>query len=316
LLAISQSQKRREKRLSGQAADYQDDPAARVAEHQAHLSIHSHKTTSIDKCLEALVLTTLCWADMFAFYGSRNVARERFSVAQRKQRTIAHVLEQIVPAAERHNTIVVLGSARFATSMKGSRSTPIRLLVRELSKVCRVVLVDEYFTTQMCSGCNLVGVGSASSPVFTNKCDAEKDPSESKQPLRPASGLRRCFASPIQTSKPHHVHHPTITMASFKRTHEPAHELRRREQQESRRAAKIIAYPPLAAVFDNSNQKRKYSPTSTVIHGLKQCTHCGSYWSRDVGASRNIGWVFIGLWVSGERPVHLRRHTPPPPPTP
>ena len=57
------------------------------------------------------------------------------------------------------------------------------------------------------------------------------------------------------------------------------------------------------------------------LDGLKQCVHCGRYWNRDVGAARNIGWVFVGLWVSGIRPSHLRRHptnvpasaAPPPP---
>jgi len=33
--------------------------------------------------------------------------------------------------------------------------------------------------------------------------------------------------------------------------------------------------------------------------------HCGRFWNRDLNAARNIGWVFLGTWLDGRRPVRL-----------
>jgi hypothetical protein len=37
----------------------------------------------------------------------------------------------------------------------------------------------------------------------------------------------------------------------------------------------------------------------------------GRFWNRDLNAARNIGWVYIGVWLHGVRPVHLRRPSGP-----
>jgi len=49
----------------------------------------------------------------------------------------------------------------------------------------------------------------------------------------------------------------------------------------------------------------RFNPLRAAIHGLKQCVHCGRFWNRDLNAARNIGWVFLGTWLDGRRPVHL-----------
>jgi len=49
----------------------------------------------------------------------------------------------------------------------------------------------------------------------------------------------------------------------------------------------------------------RFNPLRAAIHGLKQCVHCGRFWDRDLNAARNIGWVFLGTWLDGRRPVHL-----------
>jgi hypothetical protein len=297
-------------------AAQKDEAARKVAAHMAHMSLHSAKTSSVAGCLSSLLYMTHCWADMFSFYGSRNSARTRFSSFQKKQRLIADIIEKLAPASERADTIIILGSAKFACSVKGAQSTPIGMLVKELSRVRRVVLVNEYFTTQMCSGCNLQGVGQASSHSVSDTYDKQTVLDGNGAPvasrLKPTSHLR--FSPSDNLHKRNHAHHPTLSMASFMRTMEPAGVRKRREKRECAAAALAVRLrPPDAPPFPSPSplpvrrKKKHHNPLSRAIHGLKQCMHCGRYWERDFGAARNIGWVFVGLWVCGVRPPHLRR---------
>jgi len=285
----------RQKRLQGRLVRMKDDnlqphhndPAPLVATHIANLSRYSPKTASVDVCRIALNLVTMAWDDMFSFYGSRNVTYGRLRTAQKKQRLVADMIEKLAPESEKHNTIIVLGSARFATATKGAQSSPIGYLMKELSKVRRVVLVDEYFTTQMCSGCNLSGVGSASSTRaehLVTKADSEKDdPGISKYPLSATSRLKRHFTSVLGKTgkiKSNHLAHPTAPMASFKRTLEPQHERFLRQKRLASRAAAAVAavaaQHPLAAPpylpLPLPPPVVVHTSCSRVIHGLKQCT--------------------------------------------
>jgi len=71
--------------------------------------------------------------------------------------------------------------------------------------------------------------------------------------------------------------------------------------------ARIPKKPP--DVRDLSQEQRKLTSCTytSIVHGLKQCVHCGRYWNRDVSAARNIGWCFLSLCLTGQRPPHLRR---------
>jgi len=71
------------------------------------------------------------------------------------------------------------------------------------------------------------------------------------------------------------------------------------------REAKQALFPPDPG--DSMRRRRNFDPLAVAIHGLKQCIHCGRYWNRDVNAARNIGWVFVSMWLQGERSVHLQR---------
>jgi len=272
----------------------------RVAQHMDHLSKHSPKTSSPDACLQHLLYASgACWDDMFAFHGSRNAARNRFRSDQKRQRLVSNLIEHLAPEHLKSDSIIVLGSATFATSMKGSQSTPIGRLIKELAKRRRIVLVDEYFTTQMCSGCNVSGIGPRHSRMF-HKHEITAVSCGYAYGLRSKSTL--CIQKPSISTKIHHVNHPTRAMASFKRTCESASMRARRIDRETQRA---ILFPP----DPGKPARRPFDPLSAPLHGLKQCTHCRRFWNRDLNAARNIGWVFFGLWFEGVRPVHLRRHS-------
>jgi hypothetical protein len=51
------------------------------------------------------------------------------------------------------NTVVAFGGARFAVTWKGMEATPVRGLLQELRRRNKVILVDEYHTTNMSCCC-------------------------------------------------------------------------------------------------------------------------------------------------------------------
>lgn len=178
-------------------------------------------------------------------------------------------------------------------STLGSQATPIGRLIKELAKSRRILLVDEFFTTKMCSGCNLSGIGTRHSRMFDN-------PTAST--LSHGYTLRSTSALQIKTTVPpqRHKNHPTCAMATCRRTIEPADMKERRERREEKRA---ILFPP----DPGRPTRRSFDLLSVAIHGIRHCVHCGRFWNRDLNAARNIGWVFIGVWMEGERPAHLQR---------
>jgi len=152
---------------------------------------------------------------MFAMHGSSNAARDRFRSASKRQRQVAKLIERLVPEHDKANSIIVIGSAKFAKSMRGSQTSPVGLLIKEIAKRRRVILVNEYFTTQMCSGCHLGSL----------RCDHRQHqvfpaPLHASLPsVRPHSSLR--FLGTPRKALLLHAKHPTRSMANFARTRVP-----------------------------------------------------------------------------------------------
>jgi len=250
--------------------------AARVKHHQEQLSLHSIKSSRPDDCMANLLLVRSCWDDMFAFYGSKSAAREQFSSEQKRRSLIDRFIQEIAPEHLKHDTIIVLGAAKFATSFKGTQSSPIGMLVKEIAKVRRVVLMDEYDTTAMCSGCNLHGVGRFEDdiglfvPPFDKNAPANNKGSE-LHPLRPKSCLQVVPVSLKTKRKPHQLQHPTAPMVSFRRTVEPKRQKTRRLKNEMKWGANPLPPKPPDPGIMKKNKKTR-CPLSGRIHGLKQCS--------------------------------------------
>jgi hypothetical protein len=196
----------------------------------------------------------------------------------------------------RNTSIIVMGSATFATSMKGTQATPVARLIKEIAKVRRVVFVNEYFTTQMCSGCNLEGLGERSSA----QCDKARVDGCTQYPLRPNSMLKK--NDYVASKKSNHLTHPTISMQSLYRTCETRSMRERREQkdQKGQQTAKWALRPPDpggpggppdASMAQETPVPRasSYNPLSRPIHGLKQCVHCGRFWVRASTRTQQCG---------------------------
>mmetsp|Transcript_1004 Transcript_1004/g.1425 ORF Transcript_1004/g.1425 Transcript_1004/m.1425 type:complete len:270 (-) Transcript_1004:9-818(-) len=231
---------------------------------------------------------------MLAFYGSRNCVRQRFSCMQRKQRLIDSLIEKLVPIKHIHETVVIVGSACFATTFRNSRATPVAMLIKELAKRRRVLLMDEYFTTQMCSGCNIHLPGRKDTSCEVHMSCEHAIPIRKYYKLRsvesrPPSSTsnkrnvkKQLAPSPASKTTPHSA----ICMPSFIR---------------------IPLKPPDPRDPPLEQGKHTSHTYTSIVHGLKQCVHCGRYWNRDVSAARNIGWCFLSLCLTGQRPPHLRR---------
>jgi len=242
-------------------------------------------------------------------HGSTNAARDQFRSASKRQRQVANLIERLVPEHDKANSIIVIGSAQFAKSMRGSQTSPVGLLIKEIAKRRRVVLVDEYFTTQMCSGCHLGGLrcGHHQHQVFPAQVPAKLSS------LRPTSSLR--FLGTPKNFFILHPKHPTRAMANFARTSVPAAMQVRLDARKAKQevfanlmVARGLRPPdPGGGAAGAGGAPNQFNPLRGAIHGLKQCVHCGRFWGRDLNAARNIGWVFLGAWLDGLRPVHLRR---------
>ena len=258
--------------------------AAKVKRHQEDLSKHSIKSSNPESCLQHLLLVRRCWKDMFSFYGSRNAARDQFWSEQSRRSLIDQLIQALAPEHLKKTTIIVLGAAKFATSFKGAQSTPIGMLAKEIAKVRRVVLMDEYNTTLMCSGCNLHGVGlSTEQHELYDRNNPSDNRGCEKYPLWGDSKLRAAPLGPKARQKPHQVHHPTSAMMSFRRTVVPKHErirceTRLQKQKTTSLLSGVWTHVPDPKPPDPGDvDKALQAILSRPIHGLKQCTHCGRY---------------------------------------
>ncbi len=94
------------------------------------------------------------------FYGKRELRRIKFTNHIKKQKTINEVCKRITGKQHvkdrRADCIVGFGnwSARNNPIRAGERVGPVVYLRQELAKWCTVVVIDEYKTSQRCSGCN------------------------------------------------------------------------------------------------------------------------------------------------------------------
>ena len=124
-------------------------PDLRVEEADPERSL---KRTSLPLLVRAVSLRLRALDEVHAFYGAKRWARLKFDVATHKQRTLDAIANKLCPT-DQHT--VAFGAAKFAAGMKGQKPGPVTLVRDHLirKKPGRVVLVDEYNTSKMCSAC-------------------------------------------------------------------------------------------------------------------------------------------------------------------
>jgi hypothetical protein len=89
---------------------------------------------------------------LLEFYGERKWSRMRWKTYINKQKAYDEICKRITSNDKR--TIVAFGNGGFSSSSKGHAPGPVKQLLWELRKRCRVRTVDEYRTSKTCSLCN------------------------------------------------------------------------------------------------------------------------------------------------------------------
>lgn len=133
------------------------------------LSINSLKTSSYKEISKRMEVHVKHNKLLHRVYGSRNHARKKFKMLRLKQSFYDTIVDKI---AKDENTIVVVGSAKFATTRVGLSANPIAKIMKKLQEKRRVVLTPEPFTTKRCSNCkdiNCDTVSGVSKTLKTNR---------------------------------------------------------------------------------------------------------------------------------------------------
>ena len=90
---------------------------------------------------------------VFRIYGHRDLANDKFYRYRRKQQCLERMARELV-AHEPPDTVIAFGNGQFPTSYRGARAGPGSSLAKFLSRRMRVVMVDEFRTSLICSECH------------------------------------------------------------------------------------------------------------------------------------------------------------------
>jgi hypothetical protein len=204
-------------------------------------------------------------------YGSKQECRRRFWSYQKKQKAIKDIINNICPEKQKDKTIIAFGGAKFAVTGKGLEATPVRGLLQELSRKRKVILVDEYKTTQIshcCKSDTLVYKGPISKKKLKDRMNKQYD-TESRSGI-----LRQRYKY-------------DFTTCNFNNMKKTLAKTKKRYKYET--ITPDTAYP------------------YQMIHGLRQCKHCARFLNRDMNAATNIGECFIQQYTTGTRHAAFTR---------
>jgi hypothetical protein len=92
------------------------------------------------------------WNALWKHYGDAWWGRERFHSSIQKEKTLAKIANKLL--GNNRKKIAVFGNAVFNSTMKGLPPAPVKAVRDYVARFGRVILVDEYLTSKMCScGC-------------------------------------------------------------------------------------------------------------------------------------------------------------------
>ena len=86
------------------------------------------------------------------FYGKPQYRRLCFDQYCRKKKAMYKICERITNGNKR--TLVAFGNAGFSSTSRGFAPGPVKEFREELRKHCKVIEVDEFRTSQLCSKCS------------------------------------------------------------------------------------------------------------------------------------------------------------------
>ena len=117
-------------------------------------------------------------ARVLAFYGCVGQRRRAFNVLGRSQRGLSLILNKLLDGGARSRLIVCFGdsySGRAARRGDVLPPSPIRAIIRFLSRHCRVVMIREWMSSKTCSACRAHEVGFFERTAVCPGCAAERN---------------------------------------------------------------------------------------------------------------------------------------------
>jgi len=116
------------------------------------LNMPSSKVTTVSALQLHLSHLLLHLEKLLGFYGARRHRRQSFGVYRKKIKTLDKFCRRLSrgdPA-----TVVAFGDGMFSSSSRGHAAAPVKGLRSRLRQHCRVVDVDEFRTSKLCSDCH------------------------------------------------------------------------------------------------------------------------------------------------------------------
>ena len=90
--------------------------------------------------------------EIFAFFGQPRMPKLRWKTHITKFKALDHLCRQLSQGSSQ--TVVAFGAAGFSSSSRGHAPGPVKAIRERLRQHCRVVDVDEYLSSQVCSKCH------------------------------------------------------------------------------------------------------------------------------------------------------------------
>ena len=103
-----------------------------------------------DKFLDQLVRYARFVPEIIATWGNENQRKNSFKRQVKKRKFYDTIVDELFPE---ENSIIFMGNGNIQTTMKGTSTSPLGKLLKEIVKKRRLVMVRESFTTKRCSCC-------------------------------------------------------------------------------------------------------------------------------------------------------------------
>lgn len=161
----------------------------RIRKIELKWSKNSIKKNNLEEYKTNLKIQLEDWFEYSSFYRKRNFARLNFHNTKKKQRLMKKIKKEMAPNKD---TIIVNGSAKFATSRPGLSATPVAKIFTELGLCHIIAITPEQFTTCRCSSCLDNEEGKECSNmknILGNNIWVDKDGIEIKKTIH---GLKHC----------------------------------------------------------------------------------------------------------------------------
>jgi len=221
-------------------------------------------------------------------YGARAYRKMKWKTYRKNRKHITKEFKDTLKQRERE-TVIAFGAAKFPTTRKGDISGPCLGLVKHLRHRCRVVYIDEYLTSQVCSRCK----------TKWGKTEAEMWSYPTNKELVNGYLEGKEESSYFIDKKGNvYVYEPVVLVAPEVNF---AHQVTREE---------------LVAHFISNLDPHKYKQDETGqyliksrVYSMKRCLNpsCSSCLHRDRNAAVNIHTIARSLFTTGIRPFQFER---------